>query len=231
MLRKSQTAEVHVARLLTSLFTLSLVLASGAGCFSTPQAKCAFECGSEGQCPSDYFCAADHWCKLEGTAQSFDCGLALVDAASVDAVLFDAKTSDASTPDSNTVVCGDGAIELPETCDDGNVVDDGNGCDAQCQRNDVCGNNTIEALFEQCDDANAVDDGNGCDALCQRNDVCGNGTLESLFETCDDGNTDACGTCSAACDAALGGADCATGVGCVAPEDCLSGVCSAGLCT
>lgn len=197
MPRKSQTAEVHVARLLTSLFTLSLVLASGASCFSTPQAKCAFECGSEGQCPSDYFCAADHWCKLEGTAQSFDCGLALVDAAAVDAVLFDAKTSDAPTPDSNTVVCGDGAIELPETCDDGNVVDDGNGCDEQCQRNDVCGN----------------------------------GTLESLFETCDDGNADACGTCSAACDAVLGGADCATGVGCVAPEDCLSGVCSAGLCT
>ena len=31
-------------------------------------------------------------------------------------------------------VCGDSILECAETCDDGNAVDDGNGCSALCQR-------------------------------------------------------------------------------------------------
>jgi cysteine-rich repeat protein len=52
----------------------------------------------------------------------------------------------------------------------------------------LCGDGTVQGLFEQCDDWNVVDDGNGCDETCQRNDVCGDGTVQDLFEPCDDGN-------------------------------------------
>ncbi len=84
--------------------------------------------------------------------------------------------------------CGDGNVSVGEDCDDGNTVDDGNGCDAACLRNDVCGDGAVQDLFEGCDDGNDVDDGNGCDAACQRNDVCGDGVVQDLYEECDDGN-------------------------------------------
>ncbi len=52
----------------------------------------------------------------------------------------------------NPAVCGDGHVKSPtESCDDGNTVDDGNGCGGSCQRNDACGDNVIQALFEECD--------------------------------------------------------------------------------
>jgi hypothetical protein len=50
--------------------------------------------------------------------------------------------------------CGDGTVESPaESCDDSNTVDDGNGCDDSCQRNDVCGDGVRQELFEACDGA------------------------------------------------------------------------------
>ena len=71
-----------------------------------------------------------------------------------------------------------------------NKTADGNGCNALCKRNDVCGNNTIEALFETCDDGNATDDDNGCSAACQ-----------SMV-----GAAGNCGSCSAGSDGAAGSA-------------------------
>ena len=48
----------------------------------------------------------------------------------------------------------------------------------------------------------------------------------------DDGNVDACGTCSAACDTAQAAPnDCADGVGCISGDDCLSTICTGGVCT
>jgi len=88
--------------------------------------------------------------------------------------------------DCTAAVCGDFIINTPdgEECDDGNTVDDGNGCSATCLVNAVCGNSVVEA-GEQCDDGNAIDDGNGCSAGCQRNNVCGNSIVENLYEECD----------------------------------------------
>lgn len=64
----------------------------------------------------------------------------------------------------NGPVCGDGASESPEECDDGGVVD-GDGCSALCVA-EFCGDGIPQAgLGEDCDDGNNVD-GDGCSATC-----------------------------------------------------------------
>jgi cysteine-rich repeat protein len=65
-------------------------------------------------------------------------------------------------------VCGDGVVEQGETCDDGNTVDDGNGCDAACQRNNVCGDGTRQAFVEPCDGT----DRGACPGLCGPDCTC-----------------------------------------------------------
>ena len=59
-------------------------------------------------------------------------------------------------------VCGNGATEAPELCDDGNFVD-GDGCDSNCTFTG-CGN-TIVTAGEECDDGNTVP-GDCCSAIC-----------------------------------------------------------------
>jgi cysteine-rich repeat protein len=69
--------------------------------------------------------------------------------------------------DGLTPLCGDGIVDPPETCDDGNTSP-GDGCDALCQiegGGGVCGDGTVDA-GEQCDDGNTVA-GDGCSELCQ----------------------------------------------------------------
>jgi len=60
-------------------------------------------------------------------------------------------------------VCGNGAPEAPEQCDDGNLVD-GDGCDSNCTFT-ACGNAIVTA-GEECDDGNTVSEG-CCSATCQ----------------------------------------------------------------
>ena len=61
-------------------------------------------------------------------------------------------------------VCGDGATEPPEECDDGGVAN-GDGCSALCVT-EFCGDGTRQSgLGEECDDGNNVD-GDGCSAAC-----------------------------------------------------------------
>ncbi|MDH5719321.1 MAG: DUF4215 domain-containing protein [Spirochaetia bacterium] len=64
------------------------------------------------------------------------------------------------------VTCGDGWVDAGEACDDGNIVDDLNGCTGTCLANNSCGNGTIEDAVEECDDNNLVN-GDGCDNTCQ----------------------------------------------------------------
>jgi cysteine-rich repeat protein len=59
-------------------------------------------------------------------------------------------------------VCGNGTVEVPELCDDGNLVD-GDGCDSNCTPTG-CGNGIVTA-GEQCDDGNTVS-GDCCSATC-----------------------------------------------------------------
>lgn len=63
------------------------------------------------------------------------------------------------------VACGNGVLEAPEECDDGNVVN-GDGCNAQCKVEvPVCGDGNVDP-GEECDDGNS-DNGDGCSASCE----------------------------------------------------------------
>jgi cysteine-rich repeat protein len=96
-------------------------------------------------------------------------------------------------------VCGDGAIDAGEECDDGNQTPF-DGC-TQCNLDPppcpVCGNGVLES-GEQCDPPAA----GTCDAECNTIDppcaTCGNGVVDA-GEECDDGNqtaNDGCTNCT-----------------------------------
>lgn len=87
--------------------------------------------------------------------------------------------------------CGDGWVNAPEECDDGNAVG-GDGCSSICTVEGtvvpICGDGIILSN-EECDDGNNAD-GDGCSAYCVRESAggpaCGNGILDS-GELCDSG--------------------------------------------
>jgi cysteine-rich repeat protein len=114
------------------------------------------------------------------------------------------------------MTCGNGKLDLGETCDDGNQVDGdacpadcllpgcGNGkldpqetceppgsatCDLQCRKVTGCGNGVVEA-GEACDDANHQA-GDGCAADCTTEALCGNGQVEP-GEECEPPGVGAC---------------------------------------
>ncbi|MDH3654275.1 MAG: C25 family cysteine peptidase [Myxococcales bacterium] len=62
-------------------------------------------------------------------------------------------------------ICGNGAVAMPEECDDGNTAD-GDGCSATCTLEGAatCGDGRVW-LGEECDDGNALG-GDGCSAIC-----------------------------------------------------------------
>jgi cysteine-rich repeat protein len=91
-------------------------------------------------------------------------------------------------------VCGDGALDPGEECDDGNSTA-GDGCSAGC-RIEECGNGVLDP-GEACDDGNTAS-GDGCSAGCQREPRCGDGVVDA-GEKCDDGNTVSGDGCSASC--------------------------------
>ena len=109
------------------------------------------------------------------------------------------STLGCGAPAVHVIVCGDGLLEAPEACDDGNLAA-GDGCDASCRLEHlvVCGDGILEA-GETCDDGNLVA-GDGCDASCHLEHlvVCGDGILEG-GETCDDGNLVAGDGCDVHC--------------------------------
>ncbi len=93
-------------------------------------------------------------------------------------------------------VCGNGVVEPPETCDDGNAVA-GDGCGPTCLF-EICGNGYVD-VGEICDDGNTID-GDGCSANCLSDETCGNGYVDTAVgEECDDGNAvdwDGCTGCA-----------------------------------
>jgi len=124
------------------------------------------------------------------------CGDGIVNAAAGEQCdsVFETPACDG---DCTLPVCGDGYWNPSEDCDDGNTVDDGNGCSAACKANNACGDGVQQAAVEACDDGNQIDDGNGCTASCHGNNVCGNGVTESAVEQCDTGGESV--TCDADC--------------------------------
>lgn len=136
-------------------------------------------------------------------------------------------------------VCGNGHIEPPEVCDEGDTLDR-DGCSADCRSDETCGNGIVDGrVGEQCDDGNRSS-GDACQADCTL-PRCGDGIVDPM-EVCDDGNFDAGDGCSAACtsDETCGNGiiDVAAGEGCddgnTEPGDgcgaiCVSEVCGNGI--
>ncbi len=88
-------------------------------------------------------------------------------------------------------VCGNGIVEPPEACDDGNDIQT-DSCLDNCTLA-ACGDGFVHAGVEACDDGNDIDTDtclSTCEAAC-----CGDGVTWDGVEGCDDGNnvhTDSC---------------------------------------
>ncbi len=101
-------------------------------------------------------------------------------------------------------LCGNGVLDLGETCDDGNA-DESDACLSDCQPA-TCGDGFVRSGVEQCDDGNAVQN-DGCSTRCSVG-YCGDGVLQSSDgEQCDDGNTIDGDGCSPECWRRDAGAD------------------------
>jgi cysteine-rich repeat protein len=114
-------------------------------------------------------------------------------------VLFDSVALSAEGA-SGEARCGDGAVNRSgEACDDGNAQN-GDGCDAECHDEAVCGDG-VKTSTELYDDGNVVN-GDRCSSRCSPTSVCGNGILEA-GEACDDGNRVSTDSCSRLCEPML----------------------------
>jgi cysteine-rich repeat protein len=95
-----------------------------------------------------------------------------------------------ATADPPKPICGDGRIDAPEQCDDGNTVG-GDCCSATCQNVIVCGDSVMCAP-ETCDDGNTVS-GDGCSSTCQIEvPYCGDNLINQPSEVCDGTATPLC---------------------------------------
>ena len=114
----------------------------------------------------------------------------------VDADVAMDAPNDATDSGSGAAVCGDGVVELPESCEPGTTYscDDfgfaygvaacGDDCVAdtsRCNNVPVCGDGAIDG-DETCDDGNAQDN-DGCSSDCQT-ESCGDGIIQG-DEECD----------------------------------------------
>src|SRR5688572_18812984 len=173
--------------------------------------------------------------RIDAAQPSFDAPVLPPDA-SVDVTPFfpdvppppDVPRADAPlSPDGPAQTCGNGVIELTESCDDGNSRP-GDGCSGICVTEPnytcpaagqacvsliVCGDGKIGGT-ESCDDANKLD-GDGCSAMClvEAGYACGTpgqpctkvptaacgDSVVNAGENCDDGNRNAGDCCSATC--------------------------------
>lgn len=121
--------------------------------------------------------------------------------------------------DAGAAECGNGMLEPGEDCDDGDVIDDGNGCSADCLRVGSCGDGLLQSLFEVCDsEACCAADCGGpapVDTICRAPafdcdvaEVCDGSSLDCpADEVANDGAV--CDDCTAGpgmCDACLDGA-------------------------
>src|SRR5262245_7398487 len=72
-------------------------------------------------------------------------------------------------------VCGDGALDADEVCDDGNT-ENGDGCRGDCVGEELCGDGLLDQ-GEECDDGN-TQDGDACRSDCTI-ETCRNGLFDA----------------------------------------------------
>ncbi len=78
--------------------------------------------------------------------------------------------------------CGNGNVESPEECDDGNAIDT-DACPSTCL-NSKCGDGFVRSGVEECDDGGTAP-GDGCDATCQAEASCGDADLNGSVQASD----------------------------------------------
>ncbi len=137
---------------------------SGCGPVGCSASVCAF--GGEFDC-ADAVCLLDAtggWLETYCTRPCADAGDCPEDFECVQAQ----ETWDGAAPGRYCkrwrAVCGNGALEEGEVCDDGNT-DDGDGCSADCQHTEACGNERFES-GEACD-AGASGEWLTCSETCE----------------------------------------------------------------
>lgn len=162
---------------------------SAGRCVTSPKAQ-GVMC-TDGICSGTGQCVAASCINgtLDGDESDVDCGgtcmpcaPGLSCAGDSDCVSGLCQNNSCSSPG-----CGDGIVQPPETCDDGNTTnEDGcpDGVGGTCQPSS-CGDGFVDAGHEDCDDGM---ESSACNADCTFA-VCGDGkTNASAGETCDDGN-------------------------------------------
>ncbi len=96
--------------------------------------------------------------------------------------------------------CGNKVVDPGEACDDGNISDC-DGCSADCQSDDSCGNGVVDAKCgEICDVGDMTSMCTTCAADCKSDLSCGNGVTDTCKgEVCDHGDNTKCDGCAPNC--------------------------------
>lgn len=132
-------------------------MAGLAGCLQTTEVAC----GDGAVCAAGTVCRPDGTCADEDAVAACD-GLAPGDACTLPTGGGAGVCADGLCV---AVGCGNGVLEAGERCDDGNQVAR-DGCSADCQSDETCGNQVVDPLQgEQCDDGGALS-GDGCSSGC-----------------------------------------------------------------
>ncbi|MEK7703690.1 MAG: DUF4215 domain-containing protein [Myxococcota bacterium] len=121
--------------------------------------------------------------------------------------------------------CGDYIVGANEVCDDGNVVS-ADGCSADCQSDEICGNGVLDLVaLEFCDDGDANGSYGHCMLGCQAiGPHCGDGNLDAGDEVCELGQLDACNACAPDCQSIVASSVCGDGEVCAENENCDDGI-------
>ncbi len=192
------------------------------------EAACGLSCKAP-ICDADGVCHGG--CKrqflpacVSSTIGSSSSSYAVSSAPLIVATAYPPRSSPSSGVLTRPLTCGNGTVEEPEQCDDGNqvagdtctnfctipacgdgIVQQGEGCDdgntvntdsctASCQPA-RCGDGVVQ-VGEQCDDGNQIES-DICTNAC-RLGSCGDGVIQG-GEQCDDGNTVNADSCTNAC--------------------------------
>jgi cysteine-rich repeat protein len=196
------------------LFIANLLLLTG--CLAGEQKQCG-----------DLICPAENVCLNQVRCAPIEAVNACIDTAAGERCVVPGTGGGACIDGvCELSICGDGLIQLPEICDDGNRIS-GDGCSDDCDSTEVCGNGIrdigeecdgnkvsgdscqptctlavcgdgfVDLPREVCDDGNRID-GDGCSSTCLSTETCGNG-VRDLSEECDDGNVVGGDVCQADC--------------------------------
>jgi cysteine-rich repeat protein len=163
---------------------LGMANGTGVGCNS----MCDFDCAADADCnPMNDPCAGTATCvgaTVQGqTVKQCMPGTPLANGASCGAGLFCVNMNCVAP------ACGDGVVEAPEECDDGNTTN-GDGCDTDCKFSCVSSDPTRD-----CASANACVTGGACDDATH---TCSAGTPVADGTGCGAGQICVGGTCTAA---------------------------------